>query len=72
MHVMILDDTWTTGSRTQSAALALRRYGARYVTVMVISRYLRPRFDNNAEFITARLRPDYSPDICPVTGGDCP
>lgn len=72
MHVMILDDTLTTGSRTQSAALALRRYGARYVTVMVISRYLRPRVGNNAEFTTARLRRDYSPDICPVTGGDCP
>ena len=38
-HVLILDDTWTTGSRAQSAAMTLRRYGAKYVNVLVISRY---------------------------------
>ena len=71
-HVLILDDTWTQGSRTQSAALTLLRHGARYVSVMVMSRYLRPSYGNNAEFIRTRLRRDYDPAICPVTGGDCP
>ncbi|OJZ75699.1 hypothetical protein BRW65_03960 [Mycobacterium paraffinicum] len=71
-HVLILDDTWTRGSRTQSAALALRRYGAKYVSVMVVSRYLKPSYDENAKFIKERLRRDYDPYICPVTGGDCP
>ncbi|MBB3606353.1 putative amidophosphoribosyltransferase [Mycolicibacterium sp. BK556] len=28
-HALILDDTWTTGSRAQSAALTLRRAGRR-------------------------------------------
>jgi hypothetical protein len=46
-HVLILDDTWTTGSHTQSAALALRRYGAKHVSVLVVSRYLRPNYADN-------------------------
>jgi hypothetical protein len=72
-HVLVLDDTWTTGSNTQSAALALRRHGAKYVSVMVMGRYLVPGYGQNAAFIKERLHGrDYSPDICPVTGGDCP
>lgn len=71
-HVLIFDDTWTQGSRTQSAALQLRRHGAKHVSVMVMSRYLRPSYGNNAEFIRTRLGRDYDPTICPVTGGDCP
>jgi hypothetical protein len=71
-HVLILDDTWARGSRTQSAALTLRRYGAKYVSVMVVSRYLKPSYDDNAEFIKKHLGRDYDPRICPVTGGDCP
>jgi hypothetical protein len=71
-HVLVLDDTWTKGSRTQSAALALRRYGATHVSVLVASRYLRPSYANNADFIRRRLWRDYNPRICPVTGGNCP
>lgn len=71
-HVLVLDDTWTTGSRTQSAALALHDAGADHVSVMVLGRWLSQTYGNNAEFIRAQLRKDYNPRICPVTGGDCP
>ncbi|CKI49381.1 putative amidophosphoribosyltransferase [Mycolicibacterium smegmatis] len=71
-HILVLDDTWTTGSRTQSAALTLRAAGARYVSVMVVGRWLSPGYGNNAEFIKTRLKRDYDPRICPVTGGACP
>ena len=71
-HILILDDTWTTGSNTQSAALTLRRAGADHVSVMVIGRWLSPTYGNNAEFIRTRLRRDYDPGVCPVTGGQCP
>ena len=71
-HVLILDDTWTTGSRAQSAAMTLRRYGAKHVSVLVISRYMKPAYGDNAEFIRTRLRRDYDPRTCPVTGGECP
>ena len=69
-HVLLLDDTWTSGSRTQSAALTLRRQGAAHVSVLVIGRYLKP--GPHAEFISTRLDRDYDPRRCPVTGGECP
>jgi hypothetical protein len=71
-HILILDDTWTTGSNTQSAALTLRQAGAAHVSVLVVGRWLSPAFGNNADFIKTRLRRDYNPNICPVTGGACP
>ena len=37
-----------------------------------MSRYLRPTYANNAEFMRTRLQRDYDPTVCPVTGGDCP
>jgi hypothetical protein len=71
-HVLVLDDTWTTGARAQSAALALRRAGAAAITVVILARWLAPEFGRNADFISTRLRRDYDPDLCPVTGGPCP
>jgi hypothetical protein len=71
-HVLVLDDTWTTGANAQSAVLAARRAGAAAVSVMVVGRWLRPRFGHNADFIKTRLTRDFDPSICPVTGADCP
>jgi adenine/guanine phosphoribosyltransferase-like PRPP-binding protein len=71
-HVLILDDVWTTGSNAQSAALAVRRAGAAAVSVLVVGRWLSPDRRGMADFIATRLHRDYDPDICPVTGGDCP
>lgn len=71
-HILILDDTWTTGANAQSAVLTVRGAGADTVSVMVLGRWLVPGFADNAEFIRTRLRRDYDPRICPVTGGDCP
>jgi hypothetical protein len=71
-HVLILDDTWTTGANAQSAVLAARRAGAAAVSVMVVCRWLRPDFGDNRQFIKTRLARDYDPCICPVTGGQCP
>jgi hypothetical protein len=71
-HVLILDDTWTTGSTAQSAALAVRRAGATAVSVLVVGRWLSPDRAGMADFIATRLHRDYDPDICPVTGGGCP
>ncbi len=71
-HVLVLDDTWTTGSRAQSASMTLRAAGARAVSIMVVGRWIDPGFSDNAVFIRERLRMDYDPDRCPVTGGACP
>ncbi len=40
--VLLLDDTWTTGSTAQSAVVALRRAGARSVALVVLGRHLPP------------------------------
>jgi hypothetical protein len=40
--VLLLDDTWTSGGTAQSAAVALKRAGARWVAVVVLGRHLPP------------------------------
>jgi predicted amidophosphoribosyltransferase len=39
-RVLLLDDTWTTGASAQSAAMALRRAGARSIATVVIARHI--------------------------------
>ena len=70
-HVLVLDDVWTTGSNSQSAALTLRRAGAAAVSVLVIGRWLSSRNALSARFID-ELTEGYDPRVCPVTGGRCP
>ena len=41
-RVVVLDDTYVSGARAQSAAVALRHAGARGVVIMVVGRVLRP------------------------------
>jgi hypothetical protein len=38
--VLLLDDTWTSGGSAQSAAVALKRAGARSVATVVLGRHL--------------------------------
>lgn len=40
--VLLLDDTWTSGGTAQSAAVALKRAGARSVAVVVLGRHVLP------------------------------
>jgi hypothetical protein len=41
-RVLLIDDTWTTGASAQSAAMALRRAGARTVATIVVGRHIGP------------------------------
>ena len=65
-RVLLLDDTWTSGSSAQSAALALRLAGARNVAAIILGRHLNPA-DPAADPVTTLLaaRP-FQPDICAV------
>ena len=56
----------------QSAALAVRRAGAAAVSVMVVGRWLSTDRPLTTDFMATRLGRAYDPDICPVTGGQCP
>jgi predicted amidophosphoribosyltransferase len=71
-HVLLIDDTWTTGGHAQSAVLALRRAGAVRVSVLVVARWLREDYKDNKQFIADLRTRDYDPTICPWTGGRCP
>jgi hypothetical protein len=39
-RVLLLDDTWTTGSSAQSAAMALRLAGARQIVTVILGRHV--------------------------------
>ncbi len=54
-QVLLLDDTWTTGSRAQSAAAALKLAGAARVVVVVLGRHLG-RLDSGMESFSILLR----------------
>jgi hypothetical protein len=47
--VLLIDDTWTTGSHAQSAAAALRAAGAGPVAVVVLGRHVNPDWPGSAD-----------------------
>ena len=63
-RVLLIDDTWTTGSSAQSAAMALRSAGADAVVTVVLGRHV-----GRAEAERANLGPAVMPfrqESCPV------
>lgn len=71
-HVLLIDDTWTTGGHAQSAALAFRKAGAAEVSVLVVARWLKEEYADNKRFIAKLDKKDYEPLACPWTSGTCP
>jgi hypothetical protein len=54
-RVLLLDDTYVSGARAQSAAAALRLGGARSVLIVPMGRVIRPeRFASHAAFMEER------------------
>ncbi|MFC4854332.1 phosphoribosyltransferase [Actinophytocola glycyrrhizae] len=70
-HVLVVDDTWVSGAKSQSAAIALKNVGAAHVTVLCVTRWLRYDWDDHRQLIETLDEP-YNAMRCPVTGGDCP
>ena len=71
-HVLVIEDTWVSGGHVQSAGYSLRKAGAAKVSILVIARWLREDYGDNANFISKRLTNDFNPRICPWTRRDCP
>jgi hypothetical protein len=67
-HVLLLDDTWVTGSHLQSCAAALHDAGATWVTGMPLGRMLEGRFSQTAAFLRSAERRPFDPSVCPLTG----
>jgi hypothetical protein len=73
-HVLLIDDTWTTGGSAQSVATSLKLVGSESVTVLVVGRWLRNTWRPSANFIAEQMKQKpYTPFDCPVSGvGPCP
>ena len=70
-HVLLIEDTWTSGGNAQSAALTLRREGAVTVTIVALARWLKPEEPSTRAFVTSKLTEDYNPLLCPMNDPDC-
>jgi hypothetical protein len=64
--VLLLDDTWTTGSSAQSAAVALKLGGARSVVILTLGRYLNLSDGVSDHFAAAVLESSFRTDRCAV------
>ncbi|EEP73859.1 hypothetical protein MCAG_04186 [Micromonospora sp. ATCC 39149] len=63
---LILDDTWTTGSRAQSLAHALRVAGASSVGVVVLGRHVNPEHAASRFLLRAIEEPLFDLSVCAV------
>jgi hypothetical protein len=65
-RVLLLDDTWASGSSAQSAAAALKLAGARSVVTLVLGRHINPAHPQAASFFPALAGRNFRPDRCAV------
>lgn len=69
-HVLVVDDTWTSGAKVQSAAVALKDAGAAQVTALVVGRWCNYTWPEHRAMLDSLTEP-YDALVCPVTGADC-
>lgn len=69
-HVLVVDDTWVSGSKAQSASLALKAAGASHVTVLCVARWLSFKWDDHRRLMENDL-PPYDALTCPVAAASC-
>jgi hypothetical protein len=65
LTILLVEDTFTTGARAQSAASALMLSGASNVAVLTVGRVIDPDFNSNCERIWRRARAQpFDFDVC--------
>jgi hypothetical protein len=62
--VLLLDDTWVSGSRMQSAAYRLKMAGAHKVAAVALARQLRPDFAPAQPLVAAAKSRRFDPGLC--------
>jgi phosphoribosylpyrophosphate synthetase len=70
-NVLLIEDTWATGSKLQSAAVALHDAGAKIVTALCVARWCNDNWPDHKELLDSCADP-YDALVCPTTGGSCP
>lgn len=73
IHVMVIDDTYTSGAHAQSVALKLKQAGASKASVLTVARWLDMEKEPVKRFYKDHVRDNpFDAMACPWTGGDCP
>jgi hypothetical protein len=67
-NVLVLDDTWTTGSRIQSLSHALKSAGASSVAAVVLGRHVNPDWDGSKPLLERIRGRRYDPSRCALDG----
>lgn len=62
--VLLLDDTWVTGARAQSAAYCLKQAGAHKVVVLVLARQINPDYGHSKPLVERISKAPYEMDSC--------
>jgi phosphoribosylpyrophosphate synthetase len=70
-NVLVVEDTWVSGAKAQSVAMALKDAGASNVIVLALGRWLRYDWNDHKTFIE-ELHEPYDALVCPVTDDRCP
>lgn len=70
--VLVLDDTWTTGSRVQSASYTLKQAGYAPVTALVLGRWLNPGWHETPRLLKRLGSPPFRLDDCAAHADDTP
>ncbi|MFC7729816.1 hypothetical protein [Actinomadura keratinilytica] len=63
--VLLIDDTWTTGSRIQSASHTLKAAGAAKVVAVVLGRRVNPVWDEWRPILQKVRDEPFRMDDCP-------
>ena len=66
--VLLVDDTWTTGGRAQSAAIALHDAGAARVAVVVLGRHFDRDFGPGETYYQQAKARKFTWDTCCLEG----
>lgn len=69
-RVLLLDDTFTTGSSILSAAALLVRNGATIVGPVVVGRHFRPAYEASQALAKCLEARPWLPDRCGICGGE--
>lgn len=74
-NILLIDDSWVTGSSMVSAAYDLKSLGANTVIGVPLARVLRTDWKANqdyfAEWQNQNLPVTFDPRVCPITGDYC-
>lgn len=70
--ILLLDDTFTTGARAQSAASALLTGGATVIAIVPAARYMNPEWEPSADYLKKAKALTYTFEYCCVGGHPLP